>query len=124
MPERGSAEARFGAIAKSLTTLEGVTRGSGRRGFGSDALQVDGRIFAMLSHGRFVLKLPSERVAGLIARGDGAPFDAGKGRPMKEWVVLEPHTSRRWPSLAREAVAFVGGRPRGRTGGSSRHLPQ
>jgi hypothetical protein len=54
-----------------------------------------------------VLKLPGARVAELIAGGDGQPFDAGKGRPMKEWVVLDERTARRWLSLAREALRFV-----------------
>ena len=89
--------------------MDGVTLGFGRRGFGASALQVDGRIFAMLSHGRLVLKLPSERVAALLSTGDGLPFDAGKGRPMKEWVALDGRHGDQWLRLAREARAFVAG---------------
>jgi hypothetical protein len=102
-------EERFGAIADALADEPGVTMGSGKRGFGSDALQVDGRIFAMARQGGLVLKLPRDRVADLIASGDGAPFDAGKGRPMREWVVIEDGTTARWTTLAREALAFVRG---------------
>ncbi|MGI8609856.1 MAG: hypothetical protein ACR2MY_11610 [Candidatus Dormibacteria bacterium] len=81
---------RFDAIVEALLDAAGgVTLGGGRRGFGSDALQVDGRIFAMVSRGRLVLKLPASRVAVLIEQGIGLPFDAGKGRPMKEWIVLD-----------------------------------
>jgi hypothetical protein len=104
-----SVEDRFARIAKGLSDREGVAVGSTRRGFGSDALTVDGRIFAMVSQGRLVLKLPRDRVAALITSGDGLPFDAGKGRPMKEWIVLTDRSSRRWPSLAGEACTFVGG---------------
>ncbi len=86
------------------------TLGGGKRGFGSDALQVNGRIFAMLSRGGLVLKLPRQRVARLIAQGEGAPFDAGKGRPMKEWVVLGEAAYERALSLAEEARTFVSGR--------------
>jgi TfoX/Sxy family transcriptional regulator of competence genes len=111
MPERAAGEARFAGLVEALLGRDGVTLDSGRRGFGSDALQVDGRIFAMLHGGRLVLKLPREQVAALVASGDGSPFDAGKGRPMKEWVVLEPGADQRWLSLAKQALTFVAGHP-------------
>lgn len=80
----------------------------GRRRFGSRALKVDGKIFAMISHGRFVVKLPGPRVAALVAAGDGEYFDPGHGRKMKQWLSI---TSARpsWSELALEAYAFVGG---------------
>ena len=83
MPEQPTAWERFTAIANALAGKHGVTLGSGRRGFGSDALQVDGRIFAMARRGGLVLKLPSERVPGLLAPGAGRGFNAGKGKPKK-----------------------------------------
>lgn len=107
MSDQPEIETRFGALVEALVGREGVVLGSGRRGFGSDALQVDGRIFAMVRRGRLVLKLPAERVADLLASGEGEAFDAGKGRPMKEWVVLDQRTGERWLPLAREALAFV-----------------
>jgi hypothetical protein len=61
---------------------------AGGRRFGSEALRVGGSIVAMLVQGRVVLKLPRERVEALIGAGDGEPFDSGRGRPMREWVVL------------------------------------
>ena len=102
-----AAERHFASLVEALAGRAGVTVGGGRRGFGSDALQVDGRIFAMVSRGRLVLKLPAARVEALLAAGDGAPFDAGKGRPMKEWVVLEQRSRSRWTALAEEALSFV-----------------
>jgi hypothetical protein len=78
-----------------------------RSSFGSNGLRVDGRIFAMLVRGAFVVKLPGPRVAELIETGRGAPFDAGKGRPMKEWVVVRSAPST-WIDLSREARRFVG----------------
>ena len=86
----------------------GVTLGS-RRGFGTGALQVEGRIFAMLSQGRVVVKLPGERVAALIREQDGAAFDAGKGKPLREWVVLTERSRAQWLALVREAEAHVRG---------------
>jgi hypothetical protein len=81
---------------------------SGKRSFGANALKVNGKIFAMLVRGALVIKLPKARVQTLIESGAGAPFDAGKGKPMKEWVTLEGD-ERKWTKLAREAYAFVRG---------------
>jgi hypothetical protein len=108
MAETSAAEEHFAAILEALSSQGGVTLGSGRRGFGSDALCVHGRIFAIPRPGGLVLKLPRARVAELIASGEGTPFDAGKGKPMKEWVVLERPAQERWLQLTREALAFVG----------------
>jgi hypothetical protein len=82
----------------------------GGKGFGSGALKTNGKIFAMLSSkGRFVVKLPRKRVAELVEAGDGDYFDAGKGKPMKEWLeVSAPPKS--WIALAKEAHRFVSGR--------------
>jgi hypothetical protein len=80
----------------------------GGRGFGSNALRVDGKIFAMFVRGRLVLKLPKARVDALIDAGEGVRFDANKGTPMKEWVSLHPVSTVSWPALAHEALDFVG----------------
>src|SRR5690349_2146063 len=61
----------------------------GGQGFGSRALRLEGKIFAMLSSkGQFVVKLPRDRVADLIRRGQGQYFDTGRGRVMKEWIAV------------------------------------
>jgi hypothetical protein len=84
---------------------------SGGRGFGSQALKIDGAIFAMISGDRLVVKLPARRVAELIESGRGQPFDAGKGKPMKEWVgLLGDEAACR--DLVAEALAFGRGRRR------------
>jgi hypothetical protein len=80
----------------------------GRRKFGSRALKVDGKIFAMLSHGRFVVKLPAARVDELVAAGDGEYFDPGHGRKMKQWLSLITARAS-WIELAMEAYGFVAG---------------
>ena len=105
-----SAEKGFADIVNALGHKLGVSEpepsGSARR-FGSSALRVHGRIFAMVSHGRLVLKLPPKRVAELIDSGGGGTYDAGKGRPMKEWVSLGPGRQDHWLDLATEAMEFV-----------------
>ena len=60
----------------------------------------------MVTRGQLVLKLPADRVSALIEAGDGLSFDGGKARPMKEWVVLTPTSSRDWLTLAEEAYSF------------------
>ena len=105
-------EARFAAIAKTLVRKDGVTLGAqGKKGFGSAALQVNGKIFAMVSsRGAFVVKLPKDRVEALENTGAGRKFDPGHGRLMKEWLELDPAYSEDWLALAKEALQFVAGR--------------
>jgi hypothetical protein len=62
----------------------------------------------MLVRGRLVVKLPRERIDGLIAAGEGERFDPGRGRLMKEWISLGPAADPRWLLLAKEALEFVG----------------
>jgi hypothetical protein len=80
----------------------------GGKGFGSAALKVNGRIFAMLaSGGAFVVKLPRERVAELVSGGAAEYFDPGTGRLMKEWAACRGRAPG-WLALAAEARQFVG----------------
>jgi hypothetical protein len=103
-------DARFAALVDRFEERPAVTPPEpGGRRFGASALKVHGSIFAMLQADRLVIKLPATRVAELIADGDGEPFDAGKGRPMKEWVAIPVAADDAlWLELAEEAFAFVG----------------
>ena len=105
-------EARFEAVVDAFRDVPGVTvpDPSGRRAFGSSALKVNGSIFAMLTGGRLVVKLPRDRVQALIADGTGGPFDSGKGRPMKEWLGVLAEDEDTWLRLTREALDFVSSR--------------
>jgi len=78
----------------------------GRMFSSSSVLNVNGKIFAMYVKGQFVAKLPKQRVNELVSNGAGGPFDAGRGRLMKEWVAMEGRSAT-WVGLAREAHAFV-----------------
>lgn len=105
----GSQAELFGALCEEFAGTAGVSvPGSGGRGFGSSALKINNSIFAMLVGDRLVVKLPRSRVTELIGLGVGEPFDAGKGKPMKEWVGLlgDEETSRQ---LVAEALSFVRG---------------
>jgi len=99
-------EARFAAVVAAFAKQPRVTRGG--KGFGATGLKVDGKLFALVSSkGRFVAKLPRDRVAALVSAGQAAYFDPGHGRLMKEWVELKGDEG--WTALAREAHRFVGG---------------
>jgi hypothetical protein len=103
-----SQAALFALLCDEYSGVDGVTAPSGT-GFGSNAIKINKSIFAMLVNDRIVVKLPAAKVAQLISAGDGVPFDAGKGKPMKEWVGLtvDDATAR---TLVAEAMAFVGRR--------------
>jgi len=102
------AAALFADLAAEYADVTGVTGpGSSRRRFGSEALKVNNKIFAMLVGGRLVVNLPRARVVELTETGRGEPFDSGKGTPMKEWVTLTTDEAE-CRALVREAYTFVG----------------
>jgi TfoX/Sxy family transcriptional regulator of competence genes len=93
----------FAKVAEMFAKTRGVTYG---KMFAAMGLKVNGKIFAMHANGKFVAKLPKDRVDELVRSGKGEHFDPGHGRLMKEWVALEGDRSL-WLELAREAHRFV-----------------
>jgi hypothetical protein len=61
----------------------------------------------MLVRDHLVVKLPRKRVDELIDAGEGERFDANKGTPMKEWLVLGASSKLSWSTLAHEAIDYV-----------------
>jgi TfoX/Sxy family transcriptional regulator of competence genes len=102
------ARERFSQIVSELSGTDGVAI-SRKRGFSSGGLLVRGKMFAVLRNDSLLLKLPEARVQSLIDGGDGSVFDAGKGRAMREWVIVDLESTTDWLSLAREARSFVSG---------------
>jgi hypothetical protein len=102
-------EARAEAAFRAVLARHGAAvQAPHGRGFGSDALKVDGKIFASHSSGgRLLLKLPAARVDALIAEGIGERFSTGPGRPKREWVTIAPARAERWVALSDEARAFA-----------------
>ncbi|HEY7093663.1 MAG TPA: TfoX/Sxy family protein [Ktedonobacterales bacterium] len=102
----------FDALAETFAAAPDVTLPTddptAKRGFGSSALKVKDKIFAMLVGDRLVVKLPRARVDALVASGDGARFDPRHdGRVMKEWFVVAPGHEDEWQTLAQEAMRYV-----------------
>ena len=104
-----SPDERFAKIVAAMKRNSKVSVGAAKKGFGSSALCVGGKIFAMISSkGSFVVKLPKARVDALVESGVGVRFEPAKGRVMKEWLAVDPASDTDWLSLAREALKFAG----------------
>ena len=104
--ETAADDPRFALVVAAVAGRREVTRES-RQGFGSGALKVNGRIFAMMTpRAEFVVKIPKARVDELVNRGIGERFEPGPGRVMKEWLALDRHPEL-WIGLAKEAYQFV-----------------
>jgi hypothetical protein len=99
-----SADDLYRDLAKHYGAPAGSLPG---RGFGSSALKADGKIFASLSHGRLLIKLPAERVKALVEAKLGEPFSTGPGRVKKEWVTIAPASAPEWARLSEEARRYV-----------------
>jgi hypothetical protein len=92
-----------GVLGRPAGLARGRTRGEESEGLRTRA----GRFFAFVRRGELVVKLPAAHVSELVASGEGTPFDADKGRPMREWVCLRPADESTLASYAAEASAFV-----------------
>ena len=93
----------FASVVNAFVQDKQVTRDEGK-GFGSGALKVNGKIFAMMtSQHKFVVKLPKDRVDELVRANLGGNFAPRPGRLMKEWLVVFPTNNHLWVELAREA---------------------
>jgi hypothetical protein len=80
----------------------------------SVGLKTAGKFFAFVARGELVVKLPAKRVDELVSGSAGRPFDAGRGRPMKEWVRLRPADEAACAAYVVEARRFVANaQPRG-----------
>ena len=94
--------ARWDDLTAEFLAKPGVTL---ERAFSRISLMVGGKLFASAGHGGLLIKVSAERVAELIATGQGQPFSTGGNRVMREWVVAAPTTD--WSTLAAESMAFV-----------------
>jgi len=104
--------------ADTLARLPDVAEGSM---FGMRCLKLGGKAFAGGYAGGVTFKLPPGRREQALALAGAVLFDpAGKGRPMKEWVVVPAEHSERWDDLADDAAGYVRADQRRRAAGSGR----
>jgi hypothetical protein len=95
----------FAAISARLLAERDVTAGTG---FGSrGGLRSGGKIFAIRLDDALVVKLPAARCAQLVADGAAAPWDRGKGTPLKEWIAVPERDAEDWDGFADEALAYA-----------------
>ncbi len=94
---------RFVPVVSAFARDRNVSAGTLMSSYG---LKVNGKIFAMLVRGEFVVKLPKQKVDQIVSGGNGRRFDPGHGRLMKEWVVVAMRRAN-WVALAKEAYQFV-----------------
>jgi len=100
-------EQKFSEIIDAFSRNPRVTQGG--HGFGSEALKIDGKIFAMLSSKKhLVVKLSRQRVEEFVSAGVGERFEPRPGKLMKEWLVITAAQAD-WAALAKEGCDFVGG---------------
>lgn len=74
--------------------------------FGIPAIKYSGKVVAALYRDQMVVKLGVKRANHFVDKGEGELFDpSGKGKPMREWVVLacEPD---HWFTAVEEAKDF------------------
>ena len=103
-----NAASRYNEIARILVKHRGVSFPKDRKGFGSSALWVSGKMFAFLSSkDELVVKLPEDRVNALVKSGCGARCDPSHGRPMKQWLAINEKSDSLWLTLAKESMEFV-----------------
>lgn len=107
-----SPDARYDALVQTFLDTSNASLPT-RKGFGSSALLVSGKMFAMLVSGRLVVKLPRQRVDALVASSGGVRWEPGPGRVMKEWLSVDPALELEWLALATEAMQFVGAKHHG-----------
>jgi hypothetical protein len=106
---------RYMRLAKALLRDPSVIQPTRKKGFGSSGLYTHDKLFAFLSHrNRLILKLPRDRVNGLVARREVTRWQPHRnGRGLREWVALRPPSKINWLPLARDAMKFVASQNQG-----------
>jgi hypothetical protein len=106
---------QFKQLAESMLAATEAAYGTqsvqgAQRMFGSTSLKTGGKMFAFLDKRtkRLVVKLPEKRIASLVDEGSGERYDAGNGRPQREWFVVGADDPTNWLQFATEALEFVG----------------
>ncbi|MGH2543338.1 MAG: TfoX/Sxy family protein [Ardenticatenaceae bacterium] len=98
-------EERYDELADELVFTEQVTPG---KAFGMPCLSANGYMFAGLSRGELVVKLPGDALQKALALAGAHNFDpSGQNMPMREWVQVPAQHAGVWNELARAALAYA-----------------
>ena len=73
------------------------------KGRGAQGIKRRGKLFVMFMKGDIIVKLPENRVKEIIDLGDGAPFDPGTGKPMKNRILIPASKKDLWIKYSEEA---------------------
>src|SRR5262245_8295613 len=94
--------AAYDAVAEELVASAGAQKGTM---FGMPCIKHSGKMFAGFFHDAMVFKLAAQAHGQALALAGAQLFDpSGRGRPMKEWVVVPAEHAARWPEFARVAL--------------------
>jgi len=73
--------------------------------FGCEGLRTGRKFFAIWWHDQLVVKLPADRLQGLVAAGQADVFEPMEGRPMNGWALLRAPVE--WDPVVAEARDHV-----------------
>jgi hypothetical protein len=105
--EKKASSPAYEALAEELTATNGDTEPGSL--FGMPCLKVSGKAFVGSFDGCVVFKLGEPDHAAALGLKGSVLFDpSGKGRAMREWVVVTAVHKERWPDFAAAALAYVG----------------
>jgi hypothetical protein len=97
----------YDAIAEELSVTTPAIKG---QMFGMPCLKNNGKAFAGFFQDAMVFKLGAPNHAEALALAGSRLFDPSeRGRPMKEWVVIQVEHSSRWLEFAQDALRYVDG---------------
>ena len=99
-------QAEYDAVVSEMMATSPTTSG---KMFGMPCLKnSDGKAFAGFYEDAMVFKLGGASHAEALALAGSRLFDpSGRGRPMKEWVVVPNEHTSRWLEFARDAFDYL-----------------
>ena len=100
--EKDSFTTKYLKLTEKLSKYTEITQ-SKKSGFGS-GIRINGKVFAMPSKGKLVIKLSHERITELIDLNEGEPY-IHSGKLTKGWMVVVDEKN--WERFAIEALNYV-----------------
>jgi hypothetical protein len=94
----------FAEVISHFSSVEAVTVNAGR---GSQGLKLGRKMFVMFYKGELLAQIAPDRVAELIAAGQGKSFDPGTGKPMKDRVLVPVSLKNIWIGLCEESLRYA-----------------